>query len=203
MSKRDKMIDSGSGTRFCLNDLLPNDNESKVVLDNRAALLSIEEGEGLVEDANVIHYLKFRLGDADYYGIPYKDISDVKLADNITIIPNSPDFVVGVHYWHGKIITVVDMNKFFKINLTAESNGELYIATIKNDEAIMAFIFNDIIGVDSFSSDDLQAIPDGIGKIDNKFIRGVHSGTTCVLNIKEVLVNVSERIGQFRGKRHG
>jgi purine-binding chemotaxis protein CheW len=186
--------------RLDLASVMPADEFSRNILESRAAILAQVEVDLAAEKKQRTDYIKFLIGSREYYGIPYHDIKDVKLAENITKIPQAAPFIIGVSYWHGKIIPVVDLGMYFGINDNTASQENNFIAAVEHDRLMMGFIFNDVAGVDSYAAGDLNKSISTNHQFKDEYIIGIHAGKTTILNIKAILKDISAELMNKTGK---
>src|SRR5512146_1897297 len=70
-----------------------------------------------IEQANEserIQLLFFRLG-REVYAFDVRYVFDIRLIGQVTLVPRVPDWVVGVVTHRGRILTVIDLRRFFKL----------------------------------------------------------------------------------------
>lgn len=202
MSKGSKKNMMSSHEENKLSKFMPKDAFSIKVMHDRALILSEAVKNGHTDEAIRTSYIKFMLGQNEFYGIPYHDVLDVKHAENITKVPMSPAFVVGVSYWHGKLIPIIDLAKYFNIAVDKEGEGQMIVAAISNEKFIIGLAFDDVSGVDSYLTDRLDLNIALNHKIKDQFIHGIHSGKTTILNVKNLLVDISADLMSKKGNHH-
>lgn len=188
------------GKRVLLSDVMPCDEASVSVLDERARSLSVLKEHDKGSEEGGVKYVRFKIGDNELYGIPYQTILDVKEVDHITQIPLAPPFVVGVCYWHGKIISVIDLGEYFGLSKPATLNKRKLIATISFDQYVIGVSFSDVIGVESFYQDKLDRSIATNKRIKANYILGIHDGKTAILDIKNVLKDIVAELTKGKGE---
>lgn len=202
MSKGTKKNTQSSHEENKLSKVMPKDAFSIKVMHDRALILSEDDKSDHSDEAIKTSYIKFVLGQNEFYGIPYHDVLDVKYAENITKVPMSPSFVVGVSYWHGKLIPIIDLAKYFNIAVDHQGESEMIVAAISNEKFIIGLAFNDVSGVDSYLTDTLDQNIAVNHVIKDQFIHGIHSGKTTILNVKNLLVDISADLMSKKGNHH-
>lgn len=176
-----------------INKLMPNDKVSKQILHDRASLLSVEDNHEDDIRSLMIDYIKFVLNSDELYGIPYQDIQEIKPLSNITVVPMAPNFVLGIIYWRGKLIPVIDLATFFAINNPHHTEMK-YVAVVVKDKNILALAFNDVFGVDNYLPETLDKNVAINNKIKDQYIHGIHQGRTTILNIMSVLSDIDKTL---------
>src|SRR5665647_1033115 len=92
---------------------MPVDEERKKILIARAQALARQPEKEEVA-AGRIEIIEFLLA-YERYGIESSYIGEVYPLKDLTPIPCTPPFVLGVMNVRGKIISVIDMRKFFEL----------------------------------------------------------------------------------------
>ncbi len=185
-----------------LAELLPVDAYSVKIMGERAkALASCEEDRAFTRGKK-INYIKFILGDDEYYGLPYVDILDVRPNAHLTRIPKCPEYYLGVSYWHGKIIAVMDLGRYFGIRRDDCCMVTPYIATIAYNNGVIGLAFDYVVGVDSYEENTLDKPLAAHAKILQSYLHGIHNGKTVILNIHAILADIMADRQNARGSHH-
>src|SRR5665647_997435 len=92
---------------------MPDDEEQSRILIARAQVLARQPEKEEVA-AGRIEIIEFLLA-YERYGIESSYIGEVYPLKDLTPIPCTPPFVLGVMNVRGKIISVIDMRKFFEL----------------------------------------------------------------------------------------
>lgn len=182
-----------------LSKVMPDDDHSRHIMGARAALLAQKIKDTGTLSESTVNYIRFKLGNGEIYGIPYSEIQDVVTVDHIATVPMTPEFVLGVAYWHGKLITVVDLGRFFALSSAAQVAGKHLIATIKHERFIIGFRFNDVDGVDAYAQAMLDKTLLMNNNIKENYIYGIHHGRVTILNIKQVVIDLAMELMQQKG----
>ena len=88
----------------------PSPEESKRILKRRAEILAREKAEKADEDS--IEVVEFLLAN-EHYGIESHFIREVYPLKDYTPLPGVPSFVLGLVNVRGRILSVIDIKKFF------------------------------------------------------------------------------------------
>src|SRR5665647_41030 len=107
--------------------------EKKRVLKERAEFLSIEPEERIIEGTS-LGIVIFRLS-YETYAIESSFIQEVQPLKDFTYIPGVPAFILGIVNIRGRIISIVDLKKFF--NLEEKGLGQLNLLIIIKNEKII------------------------------------------------------------------
>lgn len=128
---------------FQLNDFT---EEEQAILKKRARILSgkIEE-----EEKELSEFLICSISN-EHYGFSTKYIQEVFLINNITKLPECPDWLSGIINLRGEIISVIDVRQFFDLQLSEEKSNFMTLILHKNDIkfGILIDAITDIVSVD-------------------------------------------------------
>lgn len=165
-------------------DIMISSEEKKIILKERAKLLMIKTK---MEDlsSEQIEVLEFSISD-ERYAIDVENISEVIPLKEITHLPCTPNFILGIINVRGKIIAVVSLKKFF--NLPEKGNGEnKKIIIVRHRDIELGIMADEIMGCDEIFLNKLQGAVTTVSGILNDYIMGVTEERLIVLNIKTLL----------------
>jgi len=154
------------------------------VLKERATkfkkLETIEEYSG-----DVIEGLEFRLG-SERYLIDSAYVREVLPLKEITPLPATPDFLLGVINVRGVILAVISVKSFLKIPKN-ESNVQNKIVIVNYKDVELGMLVDEIIGISKVYTTELQITKGSDSGNENKLIMGLTTQRLIVLNIKQLL----------------
>ena len=137
-------------------------------------------------------YLTFNLME-EYYGVNVKWILQIIAIPDITKIPKTPPFVIGVINLRGKIIPVMDLRLKFNLPVQ-EYNDRTSIVVIKinteNGEVFIGIIVDKVNEVLDIHLKEIEKTPAFGVDFDSQFILGmakVKSKVVTLLNIDKIL----------------
>jgi purine-binding chemotaxis protein CheW len=129
----------------------------RAVLKQRAKSLAQEEQQDELSESEHVQILQFLLA-GEIYAFEAKLVREVRVAMDVTPIPCTPAFVAGVVNLRGEIVTVLDTKLL--LGLPREERFSHKLIIVRNKEAQMAFLIDDVIGVAPVSIKELQpALP--------------------------------------------
>ena len=163
--------------------ILPAEKK-RSVLKSRAKVLAVEKTDESVLN-KFIEILEFRLA-SETYGIETAFIREVYPLKDLTTLPGTPPFVLGIVNVRGQIISVIDLKIFF--NLPEKGLGELNKVIIIRNERMEFGILADIInGIRSVSLDAVQSSPVLKSEIGADYLKGVINDHTIILDADKIL----------------
>src|SRR5262245_16822662 len=101
-------------------------DQKKNILKARAKILA-QEPEHVIETEAALEVVEFRLAQ-ERYGIESSCIREVYPLKEITPVPCTPSFVVGIINLRGQILSVIDLKKFFKLPDQAVTSYKVIVA---------------------------------------------------------------------------
>lgn len=156
------------------------------ILKARAKELAREPRDAEVE-ADWIHAVEFELA-GESYALPLDQVQEVCLLKELTLVPCTPPFVLGIINLRGEIRTVIDLKKFFELPDAGITDGNK-ILLIGNDEMRLGLLADSIRSVRRVRLADMQpALPTMTG-IRSEYLRGVTSDRIVMLDAGKILAD--------------
>lgn len=135
----------------------------------------------------------FKLGPNEY-ALKVDEVREVLKLQDITALPNSPDYVIGVTNIRGEITPIIDLRK--KLNISgyygedSKRDKEMLVMVVEIDGVpvgILVDAVNDVMQIPKENIEKVDGIGsnmgvnyiEGIGKIDNRLI--------IILNISKLI----------------
>lgn len=167
------------------NGWAPGPEERKRILKKRAELLARETAAKV--DGESIEVVEFLLA-SEHYGIESRYIREVYPLKDYTPLPGVPPFVLGLLNVRGRIISVVDIKKFF--DLPEKGISDLNKVIIIADDAMEFGILADtILGVQSIAVRDFASPLLTLTGIREEYLKGVTGERMVVLDGARILAD--------------
>jgi purine-binding chemotaxis protein CheW len=144
-----------------------------------------------------LQLLLFRLG-REVYGLEIKYVFDIRLIDQVTLVPRVPDWVVGVVTNRGRILTVIDLRRFF--NLPGEASPEdktsneyppdRFQVSVETPQMEIALFVDEVLSVESIPLSQIKNHSDVWGDMRPDYIHGItsYSGANAAQDVCNVIV---------------
>ena len=120
-----------------------------------------------------------RLG-REIYGIDAKYVYYVKPADLITYVPRVPEWVAGVVNLRGRILSVVDLRRFFGLSPAeispdddSENEGVPSLVVVETPDMEIALLTDDVLTVESVSASQIQDTTGTVRGLRPEYVQGV------------------------------
>lgn len=163
---------------------MPGAEEKKTILKARAKALAREpEGEAVAE--KVVEVVEFLLA-YEKYGIESLHVLEVYPMKELTPLPGTPKYVLGIINVRGKILPVIDLKKVF--DLPEKGLTDLNKVIILHSDRMEFGILADLIlGVRSVPLNELQSSLTGLTGIREEYLKGVTGERLVVLDGAKLL----------------
>lgn len=122
------------------------------------------------EDTQKGKYLTFSLGN-EFYGIEIKHVTEIIGIQNITEVPELPEYVKGIINLRGKIIPVMDVRLRFK-KPAKEYNDRTCVIVIDVKDISIGLIVDSVSEVLSIPEQEIVAPPE-MSRGGNKYIKAI------------------------------
>ncbi|MFW0968090.1 MAG: chemotaxis protein CheW [Thermacetogeniaceae bacterium] len=129
-------------------------------------LLDNEEEEDTQKDKFLIFCL-----DSEFYGIEIKYVTEIIGMQEITEVPELPDYIRGITNLRGKIIPLMDVRLRFKKPFR-EYNDRTCVIVVDLKDISVGLIVDSVSEVLSISEDDIVP-PPKVNREINKYIKGI------------------------------
>lgn len=124
-------------------------------------------------------YVIFKL-DSEYYGINIESVIAIEKMENITRIPNGPDYVKGVINLRGEVVTLIDLKAKLNIGMNEDLKNSRIIV-VSTEDVVAGLIVDTSSEVIEIEPQNIDNPPEdeengtliytkGIGKVNGKLI---------------------------------
>ena len=169
-------------------------NKEEILLE-RAKIHSIKNFDSTASDREITQYVEFSLY-SQKYAFKERFVSEVLTLKEITPIPGTPSFVLGVMNIRGKILSVINIHKLF--NLPDKGLTELNkVIILENENNYFGVIADSILGIRDV---DLSTVPpppvNSFGPLEMEFVYGILPDGLVLLKGRKMLISTTLIIKQ-------
>ncbi len=118
----------------------------------------------------LLQIVSFKVGNEEF-GLDILRVQEIIRLQDLTRVPNSPDFVDGVINLRGKVIPIIALRKRFGLEEQAHDK-ETRIVVLEVQNMVLGFIVDSVSEVLRISADTVVP-PPRLGKIEKEFVSGV------------------------------
>lgn len=162
--------------------------EKNKILKTRAKILAVES-EKKAKTEEGIQVVEFLLA-CEKYAVASEYVREIHPLKEFTPIPCTPPFVLGIINVRGRILSVIDIKKFF--DLPEKGLTDLNKVIILHSESMEFGILADaIIGVRNIAVSELQTSLPTLTGIREEYLKGVTKERTVILDAEKLLSDKS------------
>jgi len=161
-------------------------DEEQVVLRARAAQLAARPA--LEQEAGAtIDCLQFLLS-GESYAVELSYIDETMPLSDFTPLFCTPPFVLGIINLRGKIISIIDLRRFFELPVIGLSDLNRVIV-VGNGTMEFGVLADSIVGMRSIPAKELMPPPDAFTGIREEFLAGVTAERVALLDMGKILAD--------------
>ena len=162
----------------------PSAEEKKKILKARAKALA-REGEGKKAIEESIEIVEFLLA-YEKYGIESSYIREICPLKELTPVPCTPPFVLGIINMRGQIISVIDIKRFFDLPERGLTDLNKVII-LRNKEMEFGILADVILGVVRVPRRNLQAPLPTLTGTREEYLKGITGDRLAILDAGRLL----------------
>jgi len=133
----------------------------------------------------MLELLEFRLA-SERYALETRHVQGVHPLRELTPLPCTPPFVLGIVNVRGRILPVLDLKKFF--DLPERGLTDLHrMILVRGNGLELGLLADVIVGVRSVAADDLQPSLPTLSGIRADYLKGVSVERLVVLDLDRIL----------------
>jgi purine-binding chemotaxis protein CheW len=182
--------------RGLVDDKGPNASARHKILRERAAALShaLEDDEPV---GDLLELLEFELA-GERYAIDSDAVKEVYALKEITPVPGTPAFILGVVSVRGRVVSVIDLGRLFE---GEARSGETFkfALVLQSPKMEFAVLADEVAGICRLRSSELQTSLPTLTGTRRKYFRGVTPDRVTVLDAQRLLGDDSLVVRQERG----
>lgn len=165
-------------------------NQSQInrILDERAKELAHQTVEISSQEDN-IEVVEFELA-YEKYAIESRYVSEVYPMSDFTNLPCTPAFIMGIMNLRGSILSLVDIRRFFGLQIKGLSNLNR-VLVVKTEDMEMGLLADFIMGVKIIPKDSIQPPLPTFSAIQTKYLKGVTKDPLIILNVEKIFSDPS------------
>ena len=173
----------------------PPPDEKRAILKARAKLLARDPGVEKTAGES-IEVIEFLLAD-ESYGIETNFVREVYPLKELTPLPGTPLFILGITNVRGEVLSVIDLPRFFGLpEMAAMDLNKLII--VRQESMEFGIRVDDVSGVRLIPLAEIQRPPSTLTGIGAEFVRGVTKERTVVLDAEKLLTDKKVVVDEAR-----
>lgn len=160
-----------------------SEQDKKSLLKARATSLAVLPRTETAEE--YLEIVEFQLA-SETYAIELRHAGEVSLLKELTPVPCTPAFVLGIINVHGRILSVVDLKRFFDLPNSALTDLNRVIV-VRKDGMEVGILADTIHGVRRIPLRDLQPSLPTLTGIRAEYLKGITRERLIVLDADKLL----------------
>ncbi|MCP3671399.1 MAG: chemotaxis protein CheW [Gammaproteobacteria bacterium] len=141
-----------------------------------------------IEVADALECLTFSIG-AECFGINILKVQEIRTWEDVTRIPNAPEYVMGVFNLRGSIVPVYDLRLRLGMEFR-EYVRETVVIILgvegSSGERSVGIVVDEVSNVFLIDRKDVKEAPDFGSKLNNEFIGGVTAADARMITLLQV-----------------
>jgi purine-binding chemotaxis protein CheW len=163
----------------------PEPEEAKRILKARARALAREPEKA--QAADTLELVEFLLAH-ETYAVESHHVREVYPLENLTPLPCTPAFVLGIVNLRGEILSVIDIKKFF--DLPEKGLTDLNkVIVLQSDGMSFGILADVILGIRRVPLSEIQPSLPTLTGIREKYLKGVTRERTVLLDAEKLLAD--------------
>jgi purine-binding chemotaxis protein CheW len=151
----------------------------------RARARALAQPASSAAPGRMLELLEFRLA-SERYALETRHVQNVHPLRELTPLPCTPPFVLGIVNVRGRILPVFDLKKFFE--LPEQGLTDLHrIILVQGNDLELGLLADVIVGVRSVAADSLQPSLPTLTGIRADYLKGIGEEGLVVLDIDRIL----------------
>jgi purine-binding chemotaxis protein CheW len=156
----------------------------RAVLKARARILA-KPHKRLEIQTDLIEVVEFTLS-GETYAVRTSDIREVHNLKDVSRIPSTPAFIVGVISLRGQIIVVIDILRFFELP-HAEFSVFNKVVIVEKGDIVLGIIADEVTGVRQIEQSTIHPSLATLAGKRAKFLRGITTDRVTILDVDKML----------------
>ena len=160
--------------------------DAKQILRARARVLA-QRAKPAPASETLLEVLEFRLAQ-ERYAVESRYVQEVHPLKDLTTLPCTPAFVLGIVNVRGRIVSVLDFKKF--LDLPAKGLTDLHhLVLVRGKDFEVCVLADVIVGVRSIPVDSLQPSLPTLTGVRSDYLKGVTAERLVILDLKRILAD--------------
>ena len=162
----------------------PTPEETRTILQGRAKLLAREPEQPTTGEGS-LQVLEFRLANEEY-GIETTHVREVCPLGELTTLPGTPAFILGVTNVRGQILSIIDIKRFF--DLPEKGLTDLNkVIIVRHGEMELGILADAILRVRPVATAEIQVPLPTLTGIRAEYLRGLTRELVAILDVERIL----------------
>lgn len=163
----------------------PTPRQTQQILQERARALAKETARDAEPQGETMRVVEFSLA-RERYAVEAVFVSSVQQAPQLTPLPCTPAFVLGIMNVHSRILSVIDLRAFFDLPPLSAAQREAVII-LRTEKLELGVLIDDVLGSWLLPLKSVKAVAPGRFGIRRGYLRGLVDEQVIVLDVERIL----------------
>ncbi len=148
--------------------------------------------------ANAGEYLSFTLGE-EQYGVDILKVQEIRGYDQVTRVPDAPDYIKGVINLRGTIVPVIDLRLKLRLE-NARYDAFTVMIVLNVEQRVVGIVVDSVSDVIELSAEQIRPTPEFGAAVDTRFINGIGTQDERMLILLDIetLLDTAELVDTRR-----
>ena len=156
--------------------------------DKKDAKTAAQAGE-------ILQLVSFKIGEEEF-GVDILKVQEINRMDQITRVPNAPDYVSGVMNLRGKVIPIIDLRKRFRLG-KKERDKDTRIIVVELKARVIGFLVDAVNEVLRIPKSVTEPPPPMVAGIGSEYITAVgklEDRLLILIDLEKILVPTEREV---------
>jgi purine-binding chemotaxis protein CheW len=159
--------------------------QTQQILRERARVLAKETTRDGSSQEETMRIVEFSLA-RERYAVEAVFVRSVQQIQQLTPLPCTPAFVLGIINVHGRILSVVDLRAFFDLSPISTAQREAVII-LRTEKLELGVLIDEVLGSWLLPVKSVKAVAPGRFGIRREYLRGIVDEQVIVLDVERIL----------------
>lgn len=154
----------------------------------------IKSSENLVSD-ELLQLVSFNIGDEEF-GVDILKVQEINRMVQVTRVPNTPDYVLGVINLRGKVIPIIDMR--YRLGMSPkEFDKDTRIVVVEIESKVIGFVVDAVSEVIRINKSITEPPPPMVAGIDSEYITAIgklEDRLLILLDLRKILSSEEHKL---------
>ncbi len=148
--------------------------------------------------ANAGEQLSFTLGE-EQYGVDILKVQEIRGYDQVTRVPDAPDYIKGVINLRGTIVPVIDLRLKLRLD-NARYDAFTVMIVLNVEQRVVGIVVDSVSDVIELSAEQIRPTPEFGAAVDTRFINGIGTQDERMLILLDIetLLDTAELVDTRR-----
>ncbi len=154
-----------------------------------------KDQKGISQADEILQLVSFKIGEEEF-GVDILKVQEINRMDQITRVPNAPDYVSGVMNLRGKVIPIIDLRKRFRLP-KKDRDKDTRIIVVELRSRVVGFLVDAVNEVLRIPKSVTEPPPPMVAGIGSEYITAVgklEDRLLILIDLEKILIPVEQAV---------